>query len=220
MAIIVSGHHLSMDLRVTALFAAIVATVVAGTAAQVVPLANEVAPIAILLDIVPFGSALAAAVITALRLRPVSVSPVRLVVAAFGYFAGALVATLGFAHLVAVVIMAIGRGRQDQFVYNFHFYSVFLLGVLLIAAGAAAAFQAERSGRGRFAAWSRSLWVWSGILVINLPLVPLQGFAVLFSVLASAELLLLICMRSHLSVVSLDNTSPPDRLAGRNPLNR
>lgn len=124
---------------------------------------------------------------------------IRFLMAVYGYFVGALIGTLGMAHLVAVVIVAIHRGHQHQFIYSFRFYSLTLLGVLLIALGLMAANEA-RLARGQRAAWRASLLVWTAIVAINLPLVSLQGFAVLFSVLAALELLLLGSMRRHFNV--------------------
>ena len=183
-----------------------VLTVIATTVAQLFPPARRLRPIALLLDFVPLGGVVAATVIATVRLRRVPIPLIRLLIAVYGYFAGALVGTLGLAHLVAVVIGSIDRGRQHQFVYSFHFYSLVLLGVLLIAAGLIAAIEAARLARGHRAAWRASLSVWTAILAINLPLVSLQGFAVFFSVLAALELLLLGGMRRHFDVKSTGDT--------------
>jgi hypothetical protein len=125
-----------------------------------------------------------------------------LLIAVYSYFAGGLVGVLGLTHLVAVVIEAINQGRQHQFVYGFRFYSLVQLGVLLIATGIMAAIEAGGLARGERAAWRASLLVWIAILAINLPLVVLQGFALLFSVLAALELLLLGGMWRHFYVKS------------------
>lgn len=195
-----------MDVNFRPLLTVFVLTAIATTVAQLLPPASELLPLALLLDFVPFGGVVAATVIAAVRLRRVPLPLIRLLIAVYGYFAGALIGTLGLAHLVAVVIGSIDRVRQHQFVYNFHFYSLVLLGVLLIAAGLMAAIEAARLARGHRAAWCASLSVWTAILAINLPLVSLQGFAVLFSVLAALELLLLCGMRRHIDVKSKGDT--------------
>ena len=195
-----------MDVKLWPLLAVFVLTAIATTVALLFPPSRDLPPLALLLDFVPFGGIVAATVIATVHLRRAATPLIRLFTAVYGYFAGALVSTLGLAHLVAVVIGSIARGRQHQFVYSFHFYSVVLLGVLLIAAGLMAAIEAPRLARGHRAAWRASLSVWAAILAINLPLVPLQGFAVVFSMLAALKLLLLVVMQRYFDVKSTGDT--------------
>jgi hypothetical protein len=191
-----------MDVKFRPLLTVFGLTAVATTVAHLLPPARELLPLALLLDFVPFGGVVAATAVATVRLRRVPLPLIRLLIAVYGYFAGALVGMLGLAHLVAVAIASINRGRQHQFVYSFHFYSLILLGVLLIAAGLMAAIESVRLGRGHRGAWRASLSVWTAILAINVPLVSLQGFAVLFSVLAGLELLFLGGLRRHFDVKS------------------
>ena len=195
-----------MDVKFRPLLTVFALTAIATTVAQLFPPARELPSLALLLDFVPLGGVVAATVIAIVRLRRVPLPLIRLLIAVYGYFAGALIGTFGLAHLVAVVIGSIDRGRQGQFVYSFHFYSLVLLGVLLIAAGLIAAIEAARLAQGHRGAWRASLLVWTAILAINLPLVPLQDFAVLFSVLAALKLLLLGGMRRHFDVKSTGDT--------------
>ena len=195
-----------MDVKFRPLLTVFVLTAIATIVAQLFPPARELLPLALLLDLVPWASVVAATVIATVRFRREPLPPIRLLLAVYGYFAGALVGTLGLAHLVAVVIAAVDRGRQHQFVYSFHVYSLVLLGVLLTAAGLMAAIEAAGLARGNRPAWRASLSVWTAILAINLPLVPLQGFALLFSVLAALEVLLLGGMRGHFDVKSMGDT--------------
>lgn len=181
-------------------------TAIATTVAQLLPPVSELRSIALLLDFIPYGGVVAATVIAALRLRRVPLPPIRLLIAVYGYCAGALVGTLGLAHLVAIVLESIDQRRQQQFVYSFRFYSLVQLGVLLVAAGLKAVIETGRLARGQHAAWRASLLVWTAILAINLPLVPLQGFALLFSVLAALEVLLLGSLRRHFDLKSAGKT--------------
>ena len=162
-----------MDVKFRTLLAVFVLTAIAGTVAQLLPPAREWLPLALLLDIVPFGSVAVATVIAGIRLRRVPLPLTRLLIAVCGYFAGALVGTLGLAHLVAVIIVPINRGHQHQFVYSFNFYSLVLLGVLLIVAGVSATIETARLALGHRAAWRASLLIWTALLAINLPLVPI-----------------------------------------------
>lgn len=168
-----------------------VLTAVATTIALYLPPERKVVPLALLLDFVPLGGVVTATAFAVRRFRRASRSQARLLVAVYGYFAGGVVGALGVAHTVAVTMAEVGRARQHHFEYTFRFYSLVLLGVLLIVAGLIATIEAERLARGQRAGWRASLSVWTAILMINLPLVPLQGFAILFSVLAALGLLLL-----------------------------
>jgi hypothetical protein len=189
-----------MDVKFRPLLTVVVVTAIATGVAQVLPPSRELRPVALLLDLLPFGGVVLATVITTLRLRRAPL--IRLLLTAYGYFAGALIGALGVAHLVAVLGASLDRAGRHQFVYSFRFYSLVLLGVLLIVTGLMAATQAAHLARGHRATWRASLSVWTVILAINLPLVPLQGFAVGFSVLAVLELLFLGGMRRHFGVQS------------------
>lgn len=174
-----------------------VLTAIATGIAQRLPPERDLVPLALLLDLVPVGSVAVATALAIRSLRRASLSLVRLLIGAYGYFAGGLVGALGVAHTVAVTMLSVERARQHEFVYSYRFYSLVLLGVLLIVTGLIAAVQAERLARGRRSGRRASVSVWAAILAINLPLVPLQGFAILFSVLAAVELLLLARSRDN-----------------------
>ena len=189
-----------MDVEFRALLAGFVLTAIAGIIAQLLPPVKELRSLALLLDFVPFVVVAAATIIAAARLKHASLSLIRLLIAIYGYFAGALIGTFGLAHLVAVVTVAIDRLLQNQFVYGFRFYSLVLFGVLLIVAGLMATVETTRLAQGQHAASRASLAIWTVILAINLPLVSLQGFAVLFSVVAALELLLLASIRRPFEV--------------------
>lgn len=199
-----SGMAMSalMNVMFKPLLKVFVLTAIATTVAVLLPVSRELLPLAIMLDFVPFGGVVAATLIATLRLKHTPLPLVRLLIAVYSYFAGGLVGALGLNHLVAVVIEAINQGRQHQFVYDFRFYSLVQLGVLLIATGIMASIETAGLARGERAAWHTSLLVWITILAINLPLVVLQGFAILFSVLAAVELLLLGGMWRHFHVKS------------------
>ncbi len=133
-----------MEITLRPLVTVFVLTAIATTVAILFRPASERLSLALVLDLVPFVGVAVTTVIATVRLRRIPLPVIRLLISVYGYFAGALVGTLGVAHLVAVVIGAIDRGRQHSFVYGFHFYSVVLLGVLLIAAGLMAVIEAGR----------------------------------------------------------------------------
>jgi hypothetical protein len=95
---------------------------------------------------------------------------------------GLIVVGLAAAHLLVVLIVAFGR---SPFVYDFRLYSLVLLGVALIGFGLVLALAAPGVVRGeaqrlRLARSSALM-----LILLNAPLMPLQGFAVLFAALAA-----------------------------------
>jgi hypothetical protein len=92
---------------------------------------------------------------------------------------------LSVAHLVVVVNVALGR---SPLVYDFRLYSLLLLGIALTGLGLALALAAAGVTHGdpartRLARNSALL-----LALINVPLAPLQGFAVLLAALAGVTL--------------------------------
>lgn len=195
-----------MDVKFRPLLIVVALTGAATIIAQRLPSSEALIPLGLLLDSVPLGGVVVATVIATRRLRRAPVVLSRLLVAVYGYFAGALISALGAAHLAAVMMASVNRWRQQQFVYGFHFYSLVLLGVLLIATGLIAAIKTAHLARGHRADWRASLSVWAAILAINLPLTPLQGFAIAFSAFAVLALLLLGGIRRQFGAQSTGAT--------------
>lgn len=124
-------------------------------------------------------------------------------VAAIDLFCGAVIVPLGTAHLVAVVGRALagkGSGPGGTFVYNFRFYSLMLVGVMLVAAGAACLTSVRRLMRGDAAGHRLALWATVALLALNVPLMPIQGFAVGFSAFALVNLAALWLTRTRFRV--------------------
>ncbi len=100
--------------------------------------------------------------------------------ATINFFNGILIAALGSAHLIAVVSLAIsgeGSSPAGTFVYDFRFYALVLLGMLLMAGGAGCFAPALGLTRGETRSWKTTLWATLALLVINVPLIPVQGLA-------------------------------------------
>jgi hypothetical protein len=116
-------------------------------------------------------------------------------VGTISFFGGTIIATLGAAHLIAVTSSGVTRG--SAFVYDFRFYALVHLGVLLIAGGVACFISGNRLTRGEPRAWKTTLWVTVALLAINVPLIPIQGFAQLFSALAFVNLVALVVTRKR-----------------------
>ncbi len=116
-------------------------------------------------------------------------------VGTISFFGGTIIATLGSAHLIAVTSSGVTRG--SAFVYDFRFYALVHLGVLLIAGGVACLTSGNRLTRGEPRAWKTTLWVTVALLAINVPLIPIQWFAQLFSALAFVNLVALVVTRKR-----------------------
>jgi hypothetical protein len=188
-------------MSVRPLTTAFVFTAITTVVASQIPSASDELRSGILLDLAPF---LAVSGFTAIEIRRLRHDPrIRqaLPVAAYLYFSGALIGALGSAHLAAVSVASIERWTLNEFAYDFRFVSLLQLGVSLVAGGFIAAYYAVRTAIGEQDAWRVSLGIWTAILAINLALVPLQGFARLFSLLAAIALAMLVRQRRSFSQV-------------------
>jgi len=90
------------------------------------------------------------------------------------FFSGALVASLGSAHTIAVIGRAL---RRPLFVYDFRLYSLVLFGACQIAGGLRLLSTSWNVVRGDVRTWRAALAVTTLLLVVNVPLIPIQGFA-------------------------------------------
>lgn len=133
-------------------------------------------------------------------------------VGAASFFCGALIGSLGSAHLLAVIGRAIFR-RGPTFEYDFRLYSLILLGVLLITGGVRSVAAAWKLTQGDARAWKTALATTAMLLAVNLPLVPIQGFATGFSVFLGVNLLTLLATRRHFVAISGAQTLTTSGLA-------
>jgi len=114
---------------------------------------------------------------------------VALAVGAVTFFCGALIASLGSAHTIAVIARAL---RGPSFVYNFRLYSLVLLGACQMAGGLRCLSTSWRVARGDARAWKSALAATMLLLIVNVPLMPIQGFAGATSMIAVVTLITLI----------------------------
>ena len=105
------------------------------------------------------------------------------------FFCGALIASLGGAHTLAVISRAL---RRPSFVYDFRLYSLVLLGACQIAGGLRCLSTSWNVARGDARAWKAALAATTLLLVVNVPLMPIQGFAGATSLLLVVMLITLI----------------------------
>lgn len=125
-----------------------------------------------------------------------------LVVAGADVFCGLGNALLGGAHLFGVIARALASRNSlgaSAFTYDFRFYSLVLLGLLIAVPGFLCLVHARGLTRGDASARQDALWLTVWLLALNGPLIPLQGFAVLLSGLALLNLTALAVSRRRFS---------------------
>jgi hypothetical protein len=112
-------------------------------------------------------------------------------VGAIALFGGLHTLGLMALHLTAVIGRAIsgkGFGGEALFTYDFRFYSLLLLAVVIIIPGLVFVMDARRLTVGDARAWKRALWASGALLLINVPLVPIQAFALAPALVATINL--------------------------------
>jgi hypothetical protein len=101
-------------------------------------------------------------------------------VGAIDLFCGLVIVVLMALHLAAVIGRAFsgqGFGGEARFSYDFRFYSLLMLGAVIITPGLVFVAHARRLTEGDAAAWKAALWASAALLLINIPLVHIQAFA-------------------------------------------
>lgn len=151
--------------------------------------------LSVALDLVPFTGAVIIGALVAAQLTKARAARVVIWCMAYSCAACALVGALGTAHLVSVAAEAM----RVPFVYDFRFYSLMLLGLLFIVPGYLGVVAAARllGATGSSMRWL--MLVWCAVLCVDLPLIPIQGFAILFSALAAIGLLALYVLHRTFS---------------------
>ena len=120
--------------------------------------------------------------------RPVAVA------AALDMGVGLVAVALGLGHLIGVIGVAIRR--SEPFAYDFHFASLLLVGLVVVASGALCVAATRRLGRGRRDGWRLALVGAVLLIAFDAPLVPIQFFAVLLAALGFVNALVLIKARA------------------------
>jgi hypothetical protein len=126
--------------------------------------------------------------------------------AAVDLYCGVVIASLGTMHLLAVVGRALagkGSGPGGTFVYDFRFYSLLLFGVTLITLALAALTAVRRLTHGDAAGGRVAVAASLVLVALNIPLVPIQAFALAPSVFALANLVALWSARKHFHVPAI-----------------
>jgi hypothetical protein len=124
-----------------------------------------------------------------------------LVVSGLNAICGLASSLLGGAHFFAVMGRALrGAGLQGapDFSYNFRFYSLVMLGILLAVPGILCLRSASGLTKGEPAAWKNALWSSIVLMVVNGPLIPIQRFAILLGGLALLNAVVLVTSRQRI----------------------
>ncbi len=121
-------------------------------------------------------------------------------VGAIDLFCGLITFTLVAIHLSAVIGRAFsgkGLGGAPAFTYNFRFYSLVLVGLLIAVPAFLCASCARGLTRGDASAWKSALRSSVLLLAVNGPLMPIQGFAIGLTGLALVNLTALAASRER-----------------------
>jgi hypothetical protein len=128
-------------------------------------------------------------------------APVSLVaVGTIDFFCGLITFALAALHLGGVIGRAFlgrGFGGAASFSYDFRFYSLVLVGLLIALPGFMCVISAMGLSRGDASAWKRALGSSVFLLAINVPLMPIQGFAIGLTGFALLNLIVLLVSRKH-----------------------
>lgn len=138
-------------------------------------------------DLLPFAGAVALGAVVAARLFRARVVPMLVWCMAYSIAACVLIGALGTAHLASVIAEAV----QGPFEYDFRYYALIQLGLLLIVPGYWGVISASRAIAEQEPSVRQLALVWGLVLCVNVPLIPLQGFAILFSALGCIGLVAL-----------------------------
>ncbi len=120
-----------------------------------------------------------------------------LLVAAVNVVCGLGNLLLGGAHLVVVLSRALaghGFSGAEVFAYDFRFYSLVLVGLLILLPGFLCLRHARGLTQGEASAYRQARRATLWLLAVNLPLIPIQGFAGMLSALAGLNLFALLLL--------------------------
>jgi hypothetical protein len=142
--------------------------------------------------LIAFLAAIVAAIWLVIDARRHRASQQLAAVGAIDLFSGLLTLGLMALHLTAVVGRAAsgkGFGGAERFVYDFRFFSLLLLGVVVIIPGLVFVMDARRLTEGDPRAWKRAMWAGGVLLLINIPLVNLDAIALDPALLAAINII-------------------------------
>ena len=117
-----------------------------------------------------------------------------LIVSAFDAACGLANFLLGTAHLTGVIRRALGRSAA-AFTYDFRFYALILLGFSIAVLGLVCLSLAMGLTRRKRSSWKAAVWSSIWLVIINGPLVPIQGFAILLGSVSLLNVLALAVTR-------------------------
>lgn len=117
------------------------------------------------------------------------------IVSAVDFACGSLTLGLAAAHLLAVSGLAVFRALTGEGAYDLRLYWLLLLGTANAIPGFLCARSARGLTQGDLQFWKIALWCSLFLLMVNLPLAPLNGFGTPLAVFASVNILSLAAAR-------------------------
>lgn len=117
------------------------------------------------------------------------------------FFCGLVVSFLISIHTSVILVFAFagksGETGEDAFTYNFRFYSLMLLGGMVLTLGLFCLRSARQISRGNISGWNRALRASIILILVCAPLIPLQFFAAIFAGSAILNVIGLILIRKQ-----------------------
>ena len=130
--------------------------------------------------------------------RPESVAATLAAAAGMTLLVGLLITVMGLGHLYGVIVTATGRG----YVYDFRLAALLLVGIALVFGGALCLSAVRGLARRQRTAWGRALIGTLLLILVLVPLIPMQpDMAPGLSVLAAVNLMALLLARRGLEGV-------------------
>jgi hypothetical protein len=121
---------------------------------------------------------------------------------ALAFGSGLVTVGLAAGHLAGVAITELRRSPPT---YDFRVYALLLLGAVLGVLGTRLAITAIGIARGERAAWRKGVTAAAVLLMVTLPLAPIDGFAVGLSFFAFTGLVPLLAVRRRVGQAKKEN---------------
>ena len=142
--------------------------------------------------------AIAASIIFAFSKRKFAQRKIHLFIGSYNFFCGLLFCSLSAGHFLFISSEPfLGRTLSNEvpFTYNFRFYSLLLLGGINFFLGFNLINTSFEIVKGNEEKFRRTIKILLWLLLVNIPLAPIQGFAVAFSIFAIIDLIALILIK-------------------------
>ena len=153
-----------------------------------------------LLSYSALGISIVASIVFAFRKKNAATSKIQIVVGTYNFFCGLLILLLSSCHFIVILSeIFLGKTLSDRiaFSYNFRFYSLLLLGAILIFLSCKLLKCSVGILNRDLGSLKSAINALLFLLAINIPLVPIQGFATAFVIFCTINLILLFAYKKQ-----------------------